>query len=179
MTTLTIIQIALFVVFTIVFFIFSRSYLKDPTKHGFYRFFGWELTLFLVVLNLRMWFDDPTSPRQISSWILLLLSLLVAMIGFLQLSSIGKPKGFFENTTKLVESGLYRFIRHPLYSSLILGTWGAALKNPDVLSLVIALAATLCYYLTAKVEEEEMLVKFGDEYRAYMKRTRRFLPFIF
>jgi protein-S-isoprenylcysteine O-methyltransferase Ste14 len=179
MTIMTIVQITLFVGVTILLFIFSRPYLKDPRRHGFYRFFGWELTLFLVVLNMRIWFDDPFSPRQIASWLLLLVAILLAGIGFLQLSSIGKPKGFFENTTKLVESGLYKFIRHPLYASLILGTWGVALKNPDLLSITIAMAATICYFFTAKVEEEEMIVKFGEAYKEFIRRTKMFIPFIF
>lgn len=179
MSILTIVQIILFISVSVFFIVFSLPYLKDPSKHGFYRFFGWELTLFLVVINMRMWFDDPFSPRQIASWFLLLVAIFLVGMGFLQLSSLGKPKGFFENTTKLVESGLYKFIRHPLYSSLILGTWGAAMKNPDLLSVTVAMAATICYFFTAKVEEEEMIVKFGEPYKDYIRRTKMFLPFIF
>jgi len=179
MTILTIVQLVLFIGVSVFFFVFSRKYLKDPSKHGFYRFFGWELTLLLVVLNLRTWFADPFSPRQIVSWLLLLIAILLVGIGFLQLSNLGKPIGFFENTTKLVESGLYKFIRHPLYSSLILGTWGVALKNPDVLSVAVGMAATICYFFTAKVEEEEMIEKFGESYKDYIRRTKMFIPFIF
>jgi protein-S-isoprenylcysteine O-methyltransferase Ste14 len=179
MSFMTIIQIVLFLAVSIVFFLYSRPYLKDPRRHGFYRFFGWELTLFLVVINLRVWFNDPLAPLQILSWILLLLAILLAVIGFLQLHSYGKAEGSFENTTKLVEKGLYKTIRHPLYGSLILGTWGAALKQPDLLSVIVAAAATLCYFLTAKVEEEEMVEKFGEEYKAYMRRTKLFVPYVF
>jgi protein-S-isoprenylcysteine O-methyltransferase Ste14 len=179
MTILTIVQIILFIGVSVFFIVFSLPYLKDPGKHGFYRFFGWELTLFLVVINLRTWFDDPFSARQIASWLLLLVAIYLVGIGFLQLSSLGKPKGFFENTTKLVDSGLYKFIRHPLYSSLILGTWGAALKNPDLLCITVAMAATICYFFTGKVEEEEMIVKFGDIYKDYIRRTKMFIPFVF
>lgn len=179
MSILTIIQIVLFLGGSIVFFLYSRTYLKDPRKHGFYRFFGWELTLFLVVINLRVWFDDPLSTHQIISWVLLMLAILLAGVGFLQLHQFGKAEGSFENTTQLVEKGLYKFIRHPLYSSLIVGTWGAALKQPDLLSVIAAVGATICYFFTAKVEEEEMVEKFGEEYKAYMKRTKLFVPFVF
>jgi protein-S-isoprenylcysteine O-methyltransferase Ste14 len=179
MNTMTIIQLTLFIGGSILFFLFSRPYLKDPRKHGFYRFFGWELTLFLVVINLPVWFDDPLSLHQTASWILLLASILVAGIGFLQLFHFGKPTGFFENTSTLVEKGFFKFIRHPLYSSLIMGSWGVALKNPDLLSLMTAMAATICYFFTSKVEEEEMLEKFGEDYRAYMRHTKMFIPFIF
>ena len=179
MSTLTIIQVALFVITSLGFFLYSKRYLTNPRAHGYYRFFGWEMTLFLIVINLPVWFADPGSPRQVISWILLLLSIVVALVGFIQLVKRGKPSGSFENTSIIVANGLYRYLRHPLYASLILGTWGVALKNPDLLSLVITLAATMCYYLTARVEEEEMLDKFGDAYREYIKHTKRFLPFIF
>jgi len=176
---MTVIQIALFLVGSFGFILYSRPYLKDPRKHGFYRFFGWELTLFLVVINLRVWIHDPLSPNQIISWILLLLSILLAGVGFLQLHQFGKAEGSFENTTALVEEGLYKFIRHPLYSSLLVGTWGVAMKQPDLLSAITAAAATICYFLTAKVEEEEMVEKFGEEYKAYMRRTKLFIPYLF
>jgi protein-S-isoprenylcysteine O-methyltransferase Ste14 len=176
---ITIIQLTLFIGMSIILFLFSRPYLSDPRKHGFYRFFGWEASLLLVVFNMRVWFDDPFSPRQTASWLLLFLSVLLAAVGFLQLTYRGKPDGFFENTTELVENGLYRFIRHPLYSSLILGTWGVALKNPDMLSMITGVAATICYFFTAKVEEEEMIVKFGDIYRGYIRRSKMFIPLIF
>jgi protein-S-isoprenylcysteine O-methyltransferase Ste14 len=179
MTIMTIVQISLFVGGSILFFLYSRRYLTDPGAHGFYRFFGWEMTLFLVVINLPVWFKDPLSPFQVASWLLLLACILLAGFGFLQLSHFGKARGSFENTTRLVEEGLYKFIRHPLYSSLIVGSWGVALKNPDLLSLVAAAAATVFYNLTARVEEEEMLAKFGAVYRDYMKRTKRFIPFVF
>jgi protein-S-isoprenylcysteine O-methyltransferase Ste14 len=179
MNLMTVIQIALFLGVSIGFFIYSRPYLKDPSQHGFYRFFGWELTLFLVVINLRVWFDNPLSPHQIISWVLLLLAILLAGVGFLQLHQFGKAEGSFEDTTKLVEKGLYKFIRHPLYSSLIVGSWGIALKQPDLLSVIAVVAATICYFFTAKVEEEEMVEKFGDEYKAYMRRTKLFVPYVF
>ena len=176
---MTVIQIALFLIGSIGFILYSRPYLKDPSKHGFYRFFGWELTLFLVVINLRVWIHDPLSPNQIISWILLLVSILLAGVGFLQLHQFGKAEGSFENTKTLVEKGLYKFIRHPLYSSLLVGTWGVAMKQPDLLSAITAAAATICYFLTAKVEEEEMIEKFGEDYRDYMRRTKMFIPFVF
>jgi len=79
----------------------------------------------------------------------------------------------------LVTSGPYRWIRHPLYTfgvlffvalSLISATWYFA--------GVMALASPALILRTRK--EEAMLVeRFGDEYRAYMQRTGRFLPRLF
>jgi protein-S-isoprenylcysteine O-methyltransferase Ste14 len=98
---------------------------------------------------------------------------------FIQPVKRGKPAGSSENTSSIATSAPYRFIRHPLYASLILYSWGVALKNPDLLSVTVAMAATICYFFTSKVEEEEMIVKFGDTYKDYIRRTKMFIPFIF
>lgn len=179
MTTLIIVQLSLMILGCLGILLYSLRYLSNPRAHGFYRFFGWLLTLFLVVMNLGYWFDDPLSTPQLISWVLLLISIVLALVGFFQLVKRGKPSGSFENTSTIVASGLYRYIRHPLYASLICFSWGAALKNPDLLSLICAAAATLFYFLTAKVEEEEMILKFKAGYRDYIKRTKMFIPFVF
>ncbi|MGB8251898.1 MAG: methyltransferase, partial [Anaerolineaceae bacterium] len=159
MSIIKIIQIAFLACGSLVFIIYSWRYLTNPRVHGFYRFFGWEATLLLVIFNLPVWFNDPFAPIQIVSWVLLIFSIILAIYGFILLVKRGKPRGSFEDTTTIVATGIYKYIRHPLYLSLILFSWGAGLKNPDLLSLVLVFAATLFYFLTAKVEEEEMITK--------------------
>ena len=73
----------------------------------------------------------------------------------------------------------YRYIRHPLYASLLLLVWGALLKNLQVPGVALALAGSALLTVTARVEEAENLVKFGADYAAYMKDTRMFIPFLF
>ncbi len=153
--------------------------LRDPRSHGFYRFFGFEAIAALVVLNADRWFSNPLSAVQIPSWLLLLLSLLLAIHGFLLLRSRGRPSGSIENTQILVRQGAYRYIRHPLYASLLSLAWGACLKNPSLPSIALALAASAALILTAEAEERECTAKFGEGYRVYMGRTKRFIPFIY
>lgn len=97
--------------------------------------------------------------------------------GFLLLSIIGKPKGDLENTTKLVEVGLYRFIRHPLYASLLFLGTGIFLKNISIVTTTLAFINFIALIATAKREEKEMLEKFGEEYIMYMQKTKMFIPF--
>jgi len=84
----------------------------------------------------------------------------------------------FEKTTTLVTTGIYHYIRHPLYSSLLLLSWGAFFKSPTLLAGDLAAAASLCLYLTARADEVECLRFFGERYREYMKTTKRFIPFL-
>ena len=162
--------------------------LRDLRSHGFYRFFAFELLLALVLENVRVWFCNPLSPRQLFSWLLGATSIALAIEGFRLLRVVGRPSPAttrstnlgFENTTTLVTVGAYRFIRHPLYASLLALAWCAYLKSPlTASSIALALSATGFLVATSVAEERENLVRFGAAYAAYMKRTRRFVPFLF
>jgi protein-S-isoprenylcysteine O-methyltransferase Ste14 len=150
--------------------------LWNPSSHGFYRFFAFEAILGLVLINAAAWFQDSFSPLHLLSWISLLGSVILAAQGFWSLVRAGKPSGYFENTTKLVTSGPYRSIRHPLYGSLLLLAWGAYLKDLSSLSTILVLLATGMLIATARVEEKENLKKFGEAYAQYTHQTKMFLP---
>jgi protein-S-isoprenylcysteine O-methyltransferase Ste14 len=84
----------------------------------------------------------------------------------------------FEQTTELVDSGIFKYIRHPLYSSLIFLTWGIYLKSPDLHLLITAIVSTLFLYITAIRDERECIQYFGNKYIDYKKRSKMFIPFI-
>ena len=63
----------------------------------------------------------------------------------------------FERTTKLVTVGIFRYIRHPMYCSLLLLTWGLFFKDPSSTGAALASAATLSLLLTAKADEAECI----------------------
>ena len=75
--------------------------------------------------------------------------------------------------------GLYKYIRHPLYSSLLFLTWGAFLKSPSWLGSGLVAVAMVCLVATARVEEAENIEYFGPVYQEYMKHTKMFVPFVF
>ena len=162
--------------------------LRDLRSHGFYRFFAFELLSALILLNVPRWFRDPLSARQLVSWFLGAASIGLAIEGFRLLHRIGRPTPTdarstnlpFENTSTLVTVGAYRFIRHPLYASLLALVWCAYLKNPSAISgIVLALGASGFLIATSIAEERENLSRFGAAYAEYMTRTRRFFPFLF
>jgi protein-S-isoprenylcysteine O-methyltransferase Ste14 len=162
--------------------------LRSLGSHGFYRFFAFELLAILILRNAPVWFRDPLSARQLLSWFLGAASMGLAMEGFRLLRVIGRPRPTaarhanlpFENTTTLVTVGAYRLIRHPLYASLLALAWCAYLKDPLAIGgIALALGASGFLTVTAMAEETENLRAFGAAYAAYMKRTRRFIPFLF
>jgi protein-S-isoprenylcysteine O-methyltransferase Ste14 len=97
-------------------------------------------------------------------------------------SSIGSgitPTSATRKEHKLVTNGIYRYIRHPLYtigSSLFIA-FGMMADN-----WFIALLGVLAFIgmaIRTPKEEANLIEKFGDEYREYMKHTGRFLPKLF
>jgi protein-S-isoprenylcysteine O-methyltransferase Ste14 len=155
-------------------------------SHGFYRFFSWECILWLLVSNYSFWFENPFGIRQIFSWVFLFYSIYLVLAGTLLLKKAAKAKKTrndeklfsFEKTTELIETGIFKYIRHPLYSSLLFLTWGIYLKNTTGLLMVISLSSSAFLYLTARFDEKECTAFFGEKYRDYMKRTKRFIPFV-
>jgi protein-S-isoprenylcysteine O-methyltransferase Ste14 len=181
-------KLAIFVVVSAVFATISRASLLAPRSHGFYRFFAWECILGLFLLNVEVWFRDPFSATQIVSWLLLIVSAFLVIHGVRLLRRIGQPDDTreeapllaFEKTTTLVVEGAYRYIRHPLYSSLLFLAWGIFFKDmTSWAGIGLAAAATFFLTLTAKAEESEDIRFFGTAYRDYMRRTRMFIPFLF
>lgn len=154
------------------------SSIRDKRYHGIARFFSFESIFILVLLNSKIWFTEPFSFLQIVSWSLLILSIYFAITGFILLKKIGRPDSNFENTSVLVKVGLYRYIRHPLYLSLLAVGTGAMMKDPDLLQLLLGVINLIAIWLTARIEEKEMIARFGDEYRQYMKETKMFIPYL-
>jgi protein-S-isoprenylcysteine O-methyltransferase Ste14 len=173
------IEIIIFLIGTAIIVWISMPSLKQPGSHGFYRFFAWEIILGLFVINLMKWFVHPFAWYQIISWVLLVASLIPILYGVILLRKVGKPTDELEATTKLVTSGIYRFIRHPLYASLLYLAWGIFFKAPGLLGGCMAVVTSVFLYATARADERECLVKFGEEYARYMKKTKMFLPFIY
>jgi protein-S-isoprenylcysteine O-methyltransferase Ste14 len=82
-------------------------------------------------------------------------------------------------TGALVTTGIYRFIRHPQYTGLLLLSLSMILNWATLPMLVLFPVMVFMYLRLAKREERDMVEEFGDEYRSYMKRTKNFIPFIY
>jgi protein-S-isoprenylcysteine O-methyltransferase Ste14 len=78
---------------------------------------------------------------------------------------------------RLITEGVYRRIRHPMYTALLLYSAGQALVVPNWVagpSYLVAFASLFAFRVRA--EERMMLEQFADEYAAYMARTQRLVP---
>ena len=79
---------------------------------------------------------------------------------------------------KLITNGPYHYIRHPMYSALILMMIGIALYNYHYLNAIGVFMVTLAVINKANEEEKLLLIKFS-EYESYQLKTQRFIPNIY
>lgn len=77
---------------------------------------------------------------------------------------------------QLATCGPFQFIRHPIYAALDLLAFGTALWIPTPLVWLGALLMAVAGYLRARAEEVLLERAFGDTYREYRRRTKRFIP---
>ncbi len=187
MSNLQIIQIVLFVSGTAFLFIISKKSLRSLNAHGFYRFFVFEFTFVMIILNFRYWLRNPLSVQQIISWVLLFISIFYVVGSFYFLTKVGGSKkrenesaNFkFEDTVNLVKEGVYKYVRHPMYSSLLFLSLGVMFKHISIFTILLTVMTFLFLILTAKFEEKENIEFFGAAYKKYMNETKMFVPFLF
>src|SRR4029077_4732083 len=79
--------------------------------------------------------------------------------------------------TSLVSGGPFRWVRNPIYSSMLLAALGLALAAPNVLSVLALLALLIALELQVRWVEEPYLTRaHGTSYRDYASRIGRFVP---
>lgn len=83
-------------------------------------------------------------------------------------------------TQHVVQSGPYRFVRHPAYSGTFLTMLGVGLAMTNWASLlVLAVGVLLGHLYRVRIEEEALTQAIGQPYIEYMRHTKRFIPWVF
>ncbi len=156
-------QLIILFVGTLIIIFVSWSSLNNIQNHGFYRFFAWESILIMFALNVRYWLKDPFSIQQIVAWVFLVISLVLIFQGvklFLEKGEIDKERENssligIEKTTELITTGVYKYIRHPFYSSLLFLGWGILFKQITWVVFLLSIVVVIFLYVIAKKEEAE------------------------
>jgi protein-S-isoprenylcysteine O-methyltransferase Ste14 len=123
------------------------------------------------------WWDPLAWPALPVGSLLLALGVLLALSGIRglgrSLTPLPKPRA----EGRLVETGIYGRVRHPIYGGLVVAALGWALLTASVVALVLTAVLLGFFVLKARFEEAWLSERFPD-YEEYRRRTpRRFLPF--
>jgi protein-S-isoprenylcysteine O-methyltransferase Ste14 len=100
-------------------------------------------------------------------------------VGLQQLRQTDAPKQTPHQVTQLTKTGMYAYVRHPLYFGVVLLLVGALLYVPTLPTLVFVATSFIYLPIGVYLEEQKLIVEFGDAYRQYQKEAKRFIPFIY
>ncbi|OGY92045.1 MAG: hypothetical protein A3B31_03810 [Candidatus Komeilibacteria bacterium RIFCSPLOWO2_01_FULL_53_11] len=130
------------------------------------------ITLFFTALP-RIYLFSPSVPMNLITFLALLYWIVMV------LSAVRVNRRAIMNADaiqQLALTGIYRHVRHPMYSAHIALAWGFFLSFPSVRILVCAVWLTLIVLFWTELEEKAMLQKFGTAYREYQQTTPKFIP---
>ena len=142
-----------------------------------------RLLVTVQFILLAVIFFVPTGPVSPSApeWVVSLGSLIVwpglgiVLLSIFKLGQSLTASPIPKETAELKTDGLYKWIRHPIYTGLMLTTLGIALEAGSVSKMFFAAALMFLFDYKAKYEESFLIKRF-PEYRAYMSTTGRFVP---
>jgi protein-S-isoprenylcysteine O-methyltransferase len=105
------------------------------------------------------------------------IGIVVRSTAIAQLGRFHTPNVAVRKDHQLMESGLYRHVRHPSYLGALIAFLGFSVALGNWLSIVVVMVITPFIYIYRIREEEAALgAAFGDDYRAYCSRTKRLIP---
>ncbi|MGI8580775.1 MAG: methyltransferase family protein [Chitinophagaceae bacterium] len=90
------------------------------------------------------------------------------------IQSFQKDKPAFNST--LQQTGLHKYVRHPLYFGTLLFVWGLFLLFPLLSNLIAAVTLSVYVVIGIQLEETKLFLEYGEEYKRYSKRVPKLIP---
>jgi len=125
-------------------------------------------------------FSSPSALVFYSGIVLIVVGMLLRIIAILSLRSKFTTNIAIQDDHSLKTDGLYSKIRHPSYTGSLISFLGLGLSFGNWLSFcTIAIPITCAFIYRIRLEERMLLMHFAEEYRQYMEKTKRLLPYIY
>jgi protein-S-isoprenylcysteine O-methyltransferase Ste14 len=139
--------------------------------------------LLLLILFLIIWVGDsfvlgastflanylPLSLRLLVAALALAAAIFLVKSGYVVVSHGRAPRD-------LMVTGVFRYVRHPLYLGCIMFYFGLAVSTASLLCLAFLAGIFLFYNFIAGYEELLLEARFGEDYRSYQQKTGKWLP---
>lgn len=127
-----------------------------------------------------LFFTGTVIPTNFASLILILFGIMLGSYSVVIMRRKSKLQALpdLAQNAKLITSGPYKYVRHPMYSGLILVSLGFLFNYFSVVRLAVFLLFLADIYIKMNYEEK-LLEKHFEEYKAYKKKTKRIIPFIY
>ena len=170
---------------------------RDAGRIATRRVAGSQATLAMVLMSLTsaayyvallLWFIDPSmvgpvlmapSMAKFAAGVVLSSAGLALMGWSYLVFRSWRWRAEIDPGHQLMDDGPFKMVRHPIYLSFALFYIGSVFLLPYWIFLLHAVASFIAYDYRARTEEGVLLEAFGDDYRRYRDRTRRFLPGVY
>lgn len=113
------------------------------------------------------WLSVGSLPLEILGIVLFFIGGLLVILGWSKI---------FKNRENLVTDGVYKYIRHPQYTGILLATFSLIIYRFSPISALLWPVLVIIYFRLARKEEREMENEFGEKYREYKRDVSMFLP---
>ena len=178
--------------------LFKRKVLSSfPRLKPYYRLLYNLLALFLLIFWLLSFPEDTSIYRLNGLWffILLLIQVLALLLAIKSISGHGlsflgiqqikqflsekkKPSYLDEpKRGKLITTGLYRYMRHPLYTFSMIVLIASPVMTHNLIYIIGCVG--IYFWIGSFFEERNLIKRFGDDYKKYQKEVPRFIPYKF
>jgi protein-S-isoprenylcysteine O-methyltransferase Ste14 len=147
---------------------------------------GWVYVLVqVIVIGAILFFSNryrtnlaPESISTIAGIIVITAGLIMAIFSFINFGQIVTPNPVPMDNYTLKTTGMYKYIRHPIYSSVLLTLLGFVILSQSISGFIFWVAGVLFIAYKTGFEEKQLSLKF-PEYTAYKSKTKKLIPFIY
>ena len=137
-----------------------------------------QLDLFIVYTFPVAWSLEFFSWFKTIGLVLAIFGFIVVALALLQLNKNLSPFPTPKDSAILIQNGLYTWVRHPIYSGIIILFVGYGIYQDSFFKLVITMFVWVLFYFKTQYEELQLQRKF-TEYRVYKSKVGRFFPNLF
>jgi len=150
--------------------------LKNRLKKTDFIYVSIQFVLFIAyVLEFNITSLSFVKQFQGLGYVLFSVGILLLLIALLQLNTNLSPFPTPKNNSALIKTGVYKFIRHPIYTGIVIAFLGYAFLSNSIYKTGITILLLLLFYFKSKYEEKRLEQVF-EGYINYKNNTGRFLP---
>ena len=184
--------LSLWILYVVLHSFFADAAVKKRIEKAisWYRYYRLYYSLFAAIsLIILLWYQFSLQSIWLYSSILIQYGLSVVFIipglivmaicirkYFYELSGVQALENKPVVTPTLQQTGLHKYVRHPLYFGTLLFVWGLFLLMPSVSNLIAIIVLTIYVFIGIHLEEQKLVLEYGEEYEQYSKKVPKLIP---
>lgn len=176
--------IILWLLWLITSFFQKRSKEKPPLLARMFYSGLFAISIFLLLFSSRIYILNyiiiyVSTLVNILAIIFSISGLIICIYSRIILGSNWSKDVMIKKDHQLITKGPYKYIRHPIYTGLLMLYLGTMLAIGNVGSVLGFIILAFSFYLKANEEENLMIKNFGERYILYQRETKKFLPYLY